>query len=288
MKWVELKAGKELPEGWVDESIDSHMGRVEQFRDPKTAGLTLTDPRTEALRDALRYEGDTMGNCVGGYCDKVAGGQSRVFSLRDKKGQPHVTIETQKNDRVPMHAAIMEHMRANDPAAYDQGNGLAYDLAYDEAIRNLEKNALETIKQIKGSGKKDSMQRIRMANTGYADNPDAHLVPYIQDFVKSGKWSDVRNLDHAGLRRLVPESDVGRSLKEFGRELPPYVSEDEMAQLLDWSNGIRKDLPEGFSRGGSVYSPARVDEIVTQHRNSEYDPARVDALVAQLKEEMYG
>jgi hypothetical protein len=157
-----------------------------------------------------------------------------------------------------MHAAFMEHMRANDPAAYDQGNGLAYDLAYDEAIRNLEKNALETIKQIKGSGKKDSMQRIRMANTGYADNPDAHLVPYIQDFIRSGKWSDINNLEHSGMQKWN-----GRYLT---REDIDALSPDE----LDAFTSKNADKP-GFAQGGSVYSPDRVN-----------------ALVAQLKEEMYG
>jgi hypothetical protein len=43
-----------------------------------------------------------------------------------------------------------------------------------------------------------------------------------------------------------------------------------------------------YADGGSVYSPDQIDEIVTQHRNSEYDPARVDEIVAQLKDEMYG
>ena len=35
-----------------------------------------------------------MGHCVGGYCDDVASGQSNIYSLRDAKGKPSVTIET--------------------------------------------------------------------------------------------------------------------------------------------------------------------------------------------------
>lgn len=68
-KWVEIRQ----PEGAIDEND------ADAFR---------------ALEDALRYEGDTMGHCVGGYCDDVLSGRSRIFSLRDAKGQPHVTIET--------------------------------------------------------------------------------------------------------------------------------------------------------------------------------------------------
>jgi hypothetical protein len=47
------------------------------------------------LQEALTYEGETMGHCVGGYCEPVFNNRQRIFSLRDKKGEPHVTIEMQ-------------------------------------------------------------------------------------------------------------------------------------------------------------------------------------------------
>jgi len=48
-----------------------------------------------SLQAALKYEGDTMGHCVGGYCSSVAAGDQQIFSLRDAKGEPHVTIEVE-------------------------------------------------------------------------------------------------------------------------------------------------------------------------------------------------
>ena len=51
-----------------------------------------------AVQKQLKYEGDTMGHCVGGYCDDVLGGTARIFSLRDAKGEPHVTIEVAPTD----------------------------------------------------------------------------------------------------------------------------------------------------------------------------------------------
>jgi hypothetical protein len=41
----------------------------------------------------LAREGELMGHCVGGYCDAVTSGNTSIFSLRDPKGQPHVTLE---------------------------------------------------------------------------------------------------------------------------------------------------------------------------------------------------
>jgi hypothetical protein len=46
--------------------------------------------------DDLEVEGNLMGHCVGTYCDNVSSGHSKIFSLRDSKNQPHVTIEAQE------------------------------------------------------------------------------------------------------------------------------------------------------------------------------------------------
>jgi hypothetical protein len=47
------------------------------------------------VEDATKLEGELMNHCVGvgGYCDDIIDGKTRVFSLRDKPGRPHVTIE---------------------------------------------------------------------------------------------------------------------------------------------------------------------------------------------------
>lgn len=39
-------------------------------------------------------------NCVGGYCDEVDSGKSRIFSLRDPRNQPTVTIEMKGLDNI--------------------------------------------------------------------------------------------------------------------------------------------------------------------------------------------
>ena len=56
-------------------------------------------------------EGNNMGHCVGGYSRDIAEGRSNIFSLRDPKNEPHVTIETEiyykdKNQPNPKDAGI--------------------------------------------------------------------------------------------------------------------------------------------------------------------------------------
>jgi len=72
--------------------LESHTpeGAVKEFN--KMYGMGKLDK-------ALKNEGEQMGHCVGGYCDEVASGKSRIFSLRDPKGAAHATIEA-----IPLNA----------------------------------------------------------------------------------------------------------------------------------------------------------------------------------------
>jgi len=47
--------------------------------------------------EQLQYEGDEMHHCVGGYASEVEDGTSLIYSLRDNKNTPYVTIEVEGN-----------------------------------------------------------------------------------------------------------------------------------------------------------------------------------------------
>lgn len=49
---------------------------------------------------ALKSEGAMMGHCVGGYWDAVSKGQTQIYSLRDRDGFPHATIEMKHTPEV--------------------------------------------------------------------------------------------------------------------------------------------------------------------------------------------
>ena len=79
---------KEYPEGYSWYEL-----KMPESRDTVKGHQTSGEAAYKQLQEALKYEGEQMGHCVGGYCPDVAEGRSRIYSLRDKKGQPHVTIE---------------------------------------------------------------------------------------------------------------------------------------------------------------------------------------------------
>ena len=106
--------------------------------------------------DALKNEGDVMGHCVGGYCEAVHAGESKIYSLRDAKGMSHVTVEV-------------------EPAG-----------------RRMEGRSLESLEQTKEP-------RILQIKGKQNRAPVAQYLPYVQDFVKSGKWGDVGDFENTGL-----------------------------------------------------------------------------------------
>jgi hypothetical protein len=53
-------------------------------------GWTVQDLTT---REALQDEGEVMQHCVGSYCATVEAGRAVIYSLRDPRGMPHVTME---------------------------------------------------------------------------------------------------------------------------------------------------------------------------------------------------
>ena len=98
----------------------------------------------------------------------------------------------------------------------------------------------DRIVQIKGSGKKDPGQRIRPE--------DAHLLPFVQDFVRSGKWSDVADLQNAGLyRRNVLSPDEMKAFPDS-----EYLTMDEIKKMREGKSWTPIDDRPEFAQGGTV------------------------------------
>lgn len=259
LKWVELKAQDELPEGW-DESgaylLDPQGAKVGM---PYEVG----DPRYDNLAKALKYEGDTMGHCVGRYCDSVMRGEKQIYSLRDAKGEPHVTIEVQPNSMSEfdlIESMSGSRLAENGLLTPEQGAALGdrftskefnevvqhpggYDGWLQEALTNPNiKEPPPHIVQIKGKGNA---------------KPKDDYLPFVQDFVKSGKWGDVQEYRNAGLRpaKSVFNETERQTLASKGvTDLPEYLAPDEINQYQRmFDDKLLRDLGvEGYAAGGRV------------------------------------
>lgn len=204
----------------------NHPGGYNLFKSPEEATKILSENQNrKALEEALKYEGDTMGHCVGGYCEGVSRGDSRIFSIRDAKGRPHVTIEVRPANR--------DEFIQNNYKDYRDMLNEGPEFANAWVDRQLVKSP-QKIVQIKGKGNKA---------------PSEKYQPMVQDFIRSQEWSDIGDLGNSG---LVDISAFPKRVEALGSK---YVTEKELTDYLDQFESIPK-----YAQGGSV-QPAHFDDL---------------------------
>ena len=272
-KWIELKAPEELPEGWTKKT--GALGETLHY-DPQ--GRMSINPNQEKLEQALNYEGETMGHCVGGYCPDVIEGRSRIYSLRDPRGEPHVTVEVRPNqarskyetdwlmsqpedvqDKITKQA-LAEH-EATKATRTPEEDRFTWGQALSNAIKSHMGEVPDQIIQIKGKQNRA---------------PKEEYLPYVQDFVRGGNWSDVGDLRNTGLM------DVENFLNPTTREkylehkldIPKYATEAELdklhneyLRLAEPNNYIPPET--GMKKGGKVSISDNCDcqhmEVMDKH-----------------------
>jgi hypothetical protein len=187
-------------------------------------------------QEVLKQEGDAMGHCIGNYCSDVMAGKSQNFSLRDASGEQHVTVEV-KPDLGYTQSEAAAAARAEGLRGQDFANRVA-DLMEGVGAR-------PRIAQIKGKGNA---------------KPKEEYLPFVQDFIKSGNWSEIKDLRNAGMVQVTE----GQRLPGFSKTIPPgFYTLDELRQMavenempqeiLDtWMSKLGDQLKRGFAQGGLV------------------------------------
>lgn len=257
-KWIELtkpEVSTELPSthavepyqskgelGQLHRVINTETGmRGEGYATPERAIKEFNKSHAEErLADALKYEGDTMGHCVGGYCPDVLEGRSRIYSLRDAKGEPHVTIETEPREVKTWDDVTAAIGREEAQKLWNEFNGT--EAGFDMLVKQKGIQAPERIVQIKGKQNRA---------------PKEEYLPYVQDFVKGGKWSDVGDFHNTG---LIRKSDL---IDKFSPDELDAIGTGEYLTKGEHDDLMLKALqpPEGMKRGGKVAISANPDTM---------------------------
>jgi hypothetical protein len=255
LRWVQLKAPDDIPEGYSvrqgdDAPREGWFGVYGPDDQPIVWAPTEDQARRSAakapLQQALKYEGDTMGHCVGGYCDDVMSGNSRIFSLRDAKGEPHVTIETSPG-RLPrdlpkdVDAQFVAEAEAYAKEAAKSGRETkqgAFDMRYNRLASEWRANQprpADEIVQIKGK------QNAKPKDT---------YLPFVQDFVKGGQWSNVGDIRNTGLVSL-PD----------GRYITPQQAEEVISAIPETTEMVRAFASRDMVPMRRVYDPTGLDRL---------------------------
>ena len=220
------------------------------------------------VRQAAQYEGDMMRHCVGGsgHCERLLNGEVEIYTLRDTKGDPHVTIEV---DNSP---AGMEEFKQAGGNYYSARREALRRMGLDEN-ENLftrprderDKLAKELDRQINSIYVKQFGQppkRILEIKGKSNRKPKDDYIPFVQDFIRSGNFSfinDIENTDlfdvSAGLHTYMPKSfDAPQAdrliavtaAKRAGELLKGLMTREE------WEPIVQKYLPQKKAMGGAV------------------------------------
>lgn len=267
MKWVELKHSEENP---------------------------------QALEDALKYEGDTMKHCVGGYCEDVASGKSRIFSLRDAQGRPHVTVETKPTsfwtgdpyslvEDVVQGMTKSEHKqwaRALEENGWDDIGDYVDSLEETYGRQLAPHDSVAFSNEVMEMMPKSVQARVRKAEAefvpevsivqvkgGANQKPKPEYIPFVQDFVKSrGPWHDIGDFQNTDLYR---RSGLPKEEQDLAAHLGDYLTMDEIKKLREEASRPWTPLDNesaDWKEGGLV---SGLDDIVQQFGGRRRQPQRM-------------
>jgi hypothetical protein len=262
--------------------------RAEQAQKAKLEGMLNADVYKAYPEKDMRWvqlnrpgqfaaESEAMGHSVRGYepregggspyyghggYDAIKEGRAKIYSLRDKKGEPHVTIEVKTDRRellereVPIEVssqlkeAAEQEARAIGAAQglgpYSDEVSILSSEKYHDAMFNWRAQHPEitqSITQIKGKGNRA---------------PKEEYLPMVQDFVRGGNWSRVGDAENAGLIQIAPDSSLALAMKAKNITPPSYVTQNELTELL------RQYREGGFAEGGAVSLADITDKIADQ------------------------
>jgi hypothetical protein len=253
-----LPVYKEYPEGyrWVElnkpgafASESEAMGHSVRGYEPPQGHPDWVEGSGD--RGSLRYG-------HGGW-EGIKSGKAKVYSLVGPKGEPHVTVEVGRPElKFGMTAGDIdpyrERLRQQFPDLNDEK---IYYMAVDEFTKDQTANLPPRITQIKGK-----------QNAA----PNEAYLPYVQDFVKSGQWSDVGDLGNTGLYsasdavNYMPKGiHMSRGAREqaidrarAANDLPNYMTPEEYEAML------QKHVPEDVWRYEKEKRAAEDDELLRQ------------------------
>jgi hypothetical protein len=194
--------------------------------------------------DWVEGSGDSGSDTYGhGGWEAIKSGKAKIYSLRDPKGLSHTTVEVGPQNFFDFNKWWEKQPKElkdeiNARARRGEHSGSIYEapeyIAAKEAV-------LPMVSQIKGK-----------QNAA----PNEQYLPYIQDFVKSGDFSEVREIQNAGLmdaQRTLNPTTYAKYI-ENKLEVPKYATEAELEKIHNEYLKLAEpsNAKPDFAKGGNV------------------------------------
>jgi hypothetical protein len=242
-----LPVYKDYPDGykWVQLNQPGNFAAESQAMGHSVKGYEPRKGDPDWVEGSGNEGSDAYG--MGGW-QAIKSGRAKVYSLVDSRGAPHVTIEVGKNNYSPRWDDVKKYFTAAEEEAKKLPNGYTDADVTDIATRMAKQDIPPYINQIKGKGNA---------------KPKDDYLPYVQDFVKSGKWSDIGDFKNTGLIReggqiMTPAEHADWLLKELGA--------DTYNEL-----GLGAKIPpaQGMKAGGKVSISNNPDAMMLELNNQK-------------------
>jgi hypothetical protein len=183
---------------------------------------------------------------------------NQLHVLLGPDGRPHAQVQVQTK---------LPGLEASDRGDADEQFNRALDLAEAAGVNtDNPENVRPFLEQARKETMPPSIQQIKPMENDWdsarvksftAKDPEYQntITPMLQDFVKSGDWSDVQDLHNTGLRasKNVFNSTETKALQDRGIELSPYLTADEIeAHQATFPGYANSADPQNFAAGGHV------------------------------------
>ena len=243
-KWIQLNK----PGSFAAES--QAMGHSVRGYEPPKGHPDWIEASGDAGRDSYGH---------GGW-EAIKSGKAKIYSLIDKSGEPHVTIETK---RYP-HPISWSRKDKNEFPERDtfkfEPNGFyglltkekkqVSDQIYNKAKEDWLKNGGDPENHFQNAADElvfknpEDITQIKRKSNRVADE-DHPYKPYIQDFIKSGNWDDIKDIANASMYGVHDHPEI---VKKYGT---PWITQEEYDESFnDLYSGKPKKEP-GMKKGGS-------------------------------------
>jgi len=248
-EWHETVAAKGIGKIYEEKNIvygpqwiDPDTGQENE----KWRGWTIQKVSTE---NDLETEGNRMNHCVGSYYDQVKTGETIIYSLRDPKNEPHITMEAEINLRRPDDAdhfmQIFGHSNSEPKDEYknmirywvkSQENRPSYEETYDQwsnlssysGFGEMEK-ILETLSE---NGNEDEY--------GFETDDNISFWHVITDLINQDSKHN-RDMSYNGALSVFPHLIVSAAIK-----LGPKAITDLEVSLDDISEKANEELDNNW------------------------------------------
>ena len=252
---AELPVYKEYPEGlkWVELNRPGDFAAESDAMGHSVRGYEPPKGHPDWVEGSSDSGSSSYG--LGGW-EAIKSGDAKVYSLVDAKGEPHVTIEVGKER--PTKADLEkqpQEVQDEFQRRFDNWvNNIDYRPNPEETrretellFRNMNIPTSERINQIKGK------QNAK---------PKDDYLPFVQDFVKGGNWSDIGDFKNTGLIReggqiMTPAEHADWLLKELGADT-----------YNELGLGAKPPLA-GMKRGGKVSISNNPDTMMLELNNQK-------------------